>query len=64
MDNNKINNQIDEYTKNGQNLINTVNQKSSEFLSNANIVAHDFVDKASDFSDDIKKKVKKKMSMK
>lgn len=68
MNNNKIsneniNNQIDDYTKKGQEYIEKAEQKANELLSKANGVAHDVVDKTNDMAEDVENAVKKKTTM-
>ena len=60
MDNNKINNQIDDYTKKGQEYIEKADNKANELLSKTNTLAHDIVDKANEMTEDMENMLKKK----
>lgn len=60
INNENINNQIDDYTKKGQEYIEKAEQKANELLSKANGVAHDVVDKTNDMAEDVENAVKKK----
>jgi ElaB/YqjD/DUF883 family membrane-anchored ribosome-binding protein len=62
LDNNQINNQIDDYTKKGQEYIENTETKASELLSKANGVVHDVVDKTSELSQNMGDMFKKKDS--
>ena len=64
MDNKQINNQIDDYTKKGQEYIEKTEAKASELLSKANGVVHDVVDKTSEMSQDMGSMLKKKTLLK
>lgn len=60
MNNNKINNQIDDYTKKGQEYIEKADDKASELLSKTNTLAHDIVDKTNEMTEDMGNMFKKK----
>lgn len=64
MDNNKINNQIDDYTKKGQEYIEIADNKANELLSKTNTLAHDIVDKANEMTEDMENMLKKKTILK
>ncbi|MGL5754235.1 MAG: hypothetical protein ACRCYC_02820 [Paraclostridium sp.] len=61
MNNEKMNNQIDDYTKKGQEYIGKAEDKATELLSKANNTAHDVVNKGSDLTQDMEDMLKKKI---